>query len=103
EKNGKQVIPERIFQRPPSAELAEAQVDPFDYEIVSPLVDLIINDQKSSDELIKMGYDRNLIKDIMNKIRLTEYKRRQAAPGLKVTGKAFGVGRRFPIINHYGE
>ena len=103
EKNGKQIIPERIFQRLPSAELAEDQFDPFDYEIVSPLVDLIVNDQKSSDELIKMGYDRNLIKDILNKIRLSEYKRRQAAPGLKVTGKAFGVGRRFPIINHYRE
>ncbi|MFH1251158.1 MAG: NAD+ synthase [bacterium] len=101
EKQGGKIIPERIFQRPPSAELKDKQVDPFDYEIVSPLVDAIINDQKSYDELLKMGYEEELIIDILNKIRLTEYKRRQAAPGLKVTGKAFGIGRRFPIINRY--
>jgi NAD+ synthase (glutamine-hydrolysing) len=70
---------------------------------VSPLVDLIINDRKSGDELVKMGYDRALVRDILNKIRLAEYKRRQAAPGLKVSGKAFGVGWRYPIINYFKE
>lgn len=103
EKNGKEIIPERVFERIPSAELAADQVDPFDYEIVSPLVDLIINDRKSGDELVKMGYDRALVRDILNKIRLAEYKRRQAAPGLKVSGKAFGVGWRYPIINYFKE
>lgn len=101
EKHDREIIPERIFQRPPSAELKANQVDPFDYEVVSPLVDAIINDQKSHDELLKMGYKEELIVDILNKIRRAEYKRRQAAPGLKVTGKAFGIGRRFPIINRY--
>ncbi|MBN2600478.1 MAG: NAD+ synthase [Candidatus Marinimicrobia bacterium] len=101
EKHDREIIPERIFQRPPSAELKANQVDPFDYEVVSPLVDAIINDQKSHDELLKMGYKEELIVDIQNKIRRAEYKRRQAAPGLKVTGKAFGIGRRFPIINRY--
>jgi len=103
EKNGKEIIPERVFERIPSAELAANQVDPFDYEVVSPLVDLIINDQKSGDELVKMGYDRTLVRDILNKIRLAEYKRRQAAPGLKVSGKAFGIGWRYPIINYFKE
>ena len=103
EKNGEEIIPERVFERIPSAELAADQVDPFDYEIVSPLVDLIINDRKSGDELIEMGYDRTLVRDILNKIRLAEYKRRQAAPGLKVSGKAFGVGWRYPIINYFKE
>jgi len=97
------LIPERIFNRLPSAELAEGQVDPFDYEIVSPLVDLIINEHKTSTELVAMGFDSALVKEIMRKIRLAEFKRRQAAPGLKVTSKAFGLGRRFPIINHYEE
>lgn len=101
EQQGREIIPERIFQRPPSAELKDNQVDPFDYEVVSPLVDAIINDQKSFDELVESGYDKQLVSDILSKIRLTEYKRRQAAPGLKVTGKAFGIGRRFPIINRY--
>ncbi|MCD6204383.1 MAG: NAD+ synthase, partial [Candidatus Marinimicrobia bacterium] len=66
-----------------------------------PLVDAIINDQKSYDELIESGYEPELVEDILKKIRLAEFKRRQAAPGLKVTGKAFGLGRRFPIINRY--
>ncbi len=101
ESHQKQLIPERIFTRPPSAELKENQVDPFNYDLISPLVDLIINDQKSYDELVEMGYDRTLVRDILDKIRTMEYKRRQAAPGLKVTGKAFGIGRRFPIINHF--
>jgi len=100
-KHNCEIIPERIFQRPPSAELKDNQVDPFDYKIVSPLVDAIINDQKSFDELLETGYEESLVTDILNKIRLAEYKRRQAAPGLKVTGKAFGIGRRFPIINRY--
>jgi len=97
------IIPERIFNRLPSAELAEGQVDPFDYKIVSPLVDLIINEHKTSKELITMEFDPALVKEIMKKIRLAEFKRRQAAPGLKVTSKAFGLGRRYPIINHYEE
>lgn len=101
--NDKEIIPERVFERIPSAELAADQVDPFDYEVVSPLVDLIINDQKSGDELVKMGYDQTLVRNILNKIRLAEYKRRQAAPGLKVSGKAFGIGWRYPIINYFKE
>ncbi|HDP67126.1 MAG TPA: NAD+ synthase [Candidatus Marinimicrobia bacterium] len=99
--NDRAIIPARIFRRAPSAELKANQVDPFDYNIVSLLVDEIIVHQKSFDELLASGYDQQLVTDIMNRIRLAEYKRRQAAPGLKVTGKAFGVGRRFPIINRY--
>jgi len=102
-KQSQPIIPERIFNRLPSAELAKGQVDPFDYQIVSPLVDLIINEHKTSTELVAMGFDPALVKEIMKKIRLAEFKRRQAAPGLKVTSKAFGLGRRFPIINHYEE
>jgi len=102
-KHGRKVIPERIFQRLPSAELKDKQVDPFDYDVVSPIVDAVINDQKSYSELVEFGYDEELVADILKKIRLAEYKRRQAAPGLKVTGKAFGIGRRFPIINRYSK
>ena len=52
-------------------------------------------------ELIKMGYDSNLIDEIQDKIYHSEYKRRQSPPGIKVSSKAFGVGRRYPIINQY--
>lgn len=97
------IIPERIFTKIPTAELAPGQVDPFDYTIVSPLVDLIINDQKTPAELIQMGYAADLVNDIIERIKLAEFKRRQAAPGLKITSKAFGLGRRYPIINHFKE
>ena len=97
------LIPKRIYDRIPTAELAEGQFDPFDYEIVSPLVDSIINDQLSKTELIQLGYEKSLVDDIFRKIKNAEFKRHQAAPGIKITGKAFGVGRRYPIINHFEE
>lgn len=100
---GRSVIPDRIFTKIPTAELAPGQVDPFDYEIVSPLVDYIINEQKTPLELVKMGFDAKLVDDTIRKIKQAEFKRRQAAPGLKITGKAFGLGRRYPIINHFDE
>jgi len=50
-----------------------------------------------------MGFAAELVNDIYRKIKLAEFKRRQAAPGLKITGKAFGLGRRYPIINHFDE
>ena len=94
-------IPASCVTKPPSAELALDQVDPFDYYIVSPLVDAIVEDRKSPAELIKNGADPGLVDDLYQRIRLHEYKRRQAAPGLRVSAKAFGVGRRIPIVNHY--
>ena len=96
-------IPLSSIDKPPSAELRPEQVDPFDYDVVSPLVTALIDNQKSPSELIKEGADSGLVKDISNRIRINEYKRRQAAPGLKVTSKAFGMGRRVPIINQYDE
>ena len=79
------------------------QVDPFDYDIVSPLVTALIDDEKSPSELIQEGVDPVLVKDISSRIKLNEYKRRQAAPGLRVTSKAFGMGRRVPIVNKFDE
>mgnify|MGYP003325154408 CR=1 FL=1 len=64
-------------------------------------VDAIVEDRKSPAELIKNGADPGLVDDLYQRIRLHEYKRRQAAPGLRVSAKAFGVGRRIPIVNHY--
>ena len=86
----------------PSAELAPDQIDPFDYDVVSPLVDAIVEERKSPLELVKMGADQALVNSLYQKIRNNEYKRRQAAPGLRVSSKAFGIGRRVPIVNHYG-
>ena len=94
-------IPEGSISKPPSAELALNQVDPFDYDVVSPLVDAMVEDRKSPSELIQDGADQELVNSLYQKIRINEYKRRQAAPGLRVSSRAFGVGRRIPIVNHY--
>jgi NAD+ synthase (glutamine-hydrolysing) len=94
-------IPEGSITKPPSAELAPDQVDPFDYDVVSPLVDAIVEERKSPTELVQEGEDAELVYSLYQKIRFNEYKRRQAAPGLRVSSKAFGVGRRIPIVNHY--
>jgi NAD+ synthase (glutamine-hydrolysing) len=99
--NKEDIIPQSSIDKDPSAELRENQYDPFDYNIVSPIVDYIVNDMMDETSLSKMGYDIKLVKEIQNKIYLSEYKRRQAPPGIKVSEKAFGIGRRFPIINKY--
>ncbi len=96
-----QRIPNNILMKPPSAELAPNQVDPFDYDLISPLVDTIIEKKKSPTQLIESGIDEDLVKSIYNRILMNEYKRRQAAPGLRLTQKAFGIGRRFPIVNNF--
>ncbi|WP_455277790.1 NAD+ synthase [[Eubacterium] cellulosolvens] len=101
EKAEREIIPETVFMKRPSAELKEGQFDPFDYNIVSPLVDEIIENRRNKQELIEMGYSRETVKDTYKRIRNAEYKRWQAAPGIKVTPKAFGVGWKMPIVNKY--
>jgi NAD+ synthase (glutamine-hydrolysing) len=100
-RSGKILIPEGSLNKEPSAELRENQVDPFDYEIVSPLVESMLEQRLSREDLMAAGYDKALIERISRLIRLAEYKRRQAPPGLRVSEKAFGLGRRMPIVNHY--
>ena len=96
-------IPVNSIEKPPSAELRPDQVDPFDYDVVSPIVSALIEDEQSPTELMADGADQELVKDISRRIRINEYKRRQAAPGLRVTSKAFGIGRRVPIVNQFDE
>jgi len=100
---GSERIPVNSIEKPPSAELRPDQVDPFDYDVVSPIVSALIEDEKSPTELMAEGADQELVKDISRRIRINEYKRRQAAPGLRVTSKAFGIGRRVPIVNQFDE
>lgn len=102
--NGKarrDIIPREVFTRTPSAELREGQVDPFDYSVVSPLADLIIEEKKSRKELLDSGYDPDVVDDTLRRIRWSEYKRKQAAPVIKVTRQAFGIGWRYPIANKF--
>lgn len=103
EKAGREIIPKSTIEKIPSAELKEGQFDPFDYAVVSPLVDEIVENHRQREELIGMGYKAELVDDMLKKIKIAEYKRRQAAPGIKITRKAFGLGRKMPIANQYSE
>ena len=100
-KTYKDLIPENCIHKIPSAELTYNQVDPFDYSKISPLIDLIIESDVSMEKLIIEGFDEKLVNLAFNKIRLNEFKRRQSAPGLRITAKAFGIGRRYPIVNNF--
>lgn len=95
-----EIIPEDIITRPPSAELRHNQKDQDTlppYDVLDGIVEAVVEKNLSLDEIVDMGYDREVVKDILRRIVFNEHKRRQAAPGLKVTSKAFGYGRRYPI------
>jgi NAD+ synthetase len=94
-------VPERILTRPPSAELREGQVDPFDYDRIGPLTEAIVEDHLGPDELMQAGYTEAEMEMVFRLIRTNEHKRIQAPPILRVTEKAFGPGRQMPIVNHY--
>jgi NAD+ synthase (glutamine-hydrolysing) len=98
-KTSNNIIPESSITKPPSAELAPNQVDPFDYDLISPIVDkIVLGEDVSKDISRNSGLD-----DIALRINRNEHKRRQAAPVLRISKKAFGMGRRIPIVNHFDE
>jgi NAD+ synthetase len=97
------VIPERILEKAPSAELKPDQTDQDDlppYDVLDAILKSSIEDLKSFEDIVHMGFDPALVRDILSRIDRNEYKRNQAAPGLKVTSKAFGYGRRYPLAKH---
>ena len=100
-------IPASVFTKPPSAELKPDQKDTDSlppYEVLDPILeDYIEHYGTPADIARKMNLPVDLVKDIAGKVDRNEYKRQQAAPGLKVTTKAFGIGRRFPIAQRYSE
>jgi NAD+ synthase (glutamine-hydrolysing) len=101
---GRDVIPESVLTKPPSAELRPEQLDSDSlppYEVLDPILDLYIEEDKTAGELIEAGYDADLVRRIVRMVDLAEYKRRQSPPGVRVTTKAFGKDRRLPITNHY--
>jgi NAD+ synthase (glutamine-hydrolysing) len=95
-----EVIPGNTVLRPPTAELRPNQTDQDslpEYDILDGILRLRIEDHMSADEIVQQGYERVTVNEVLNMIHRNEYKRRQAAPGLKVTMRAFGTGRRMPI------
>ncbi len=98
------IIPERILTRAPSAELSENQTDQDnlpDYEVLDAIIDLYIEKNKSIKMIINAGYSAQVVRKVIKLIHINEFKRRQAAPGPKVTHKAFGKDRRYPITSKY--
>ncbi len=101
-----EVIPARILQKLPSAELRPNQLDQDDlppYDILDGILKAYIEDNKGPEEIISMGFDPTIVKETIFRVDRNEYKRYQAPPGLKVTTKSFGYGRRFPIAWKYWE
>jgi NAD+ synthetase len=100
-------IPELVFVKPPSAELREDQKDSDslpEYGLLDAILRLYVEEYKTPREIAnELDIDFNLAASIARKVDLNEYKRQQAAPGLKVTSKAFGIGRRFPIAQKYSD
>jgi NAD+ synthase (glutamine-hydrolysing) len=99
-----EIIPREIFLKPPSAELRPDQTDQDTlppYEILDQILNCYLNEGCSRKDLLKLGFDPEVVRWTIKTVDRNEYKRRQAAPGLKVTSKAFGMGRRIPIAARY--
>ncbi|MEP6662088.1 MAG: NAD(+) synthase, partial [Verrucomicrobiota bacterium] len=99
-----EIIPASSITKPPSAELRPGQTDQDSlpsYDILDAILEAYVVEMRSPTEIIRMGFDEPTVKRITRLINANEYKRRQAAPGLKVTSKAFGVGRRIPVAQRY--
>jgi NAD+ synthase (glutamine-hydrolysing) len=100
------LIPERVLTKPPTAELRPNQRDDDDlppYGVLDPLLRAVVEQNTSRDQLLSQGFDPSLVDDVLRRYYQNEYKRRQLPPGIKVTPKAFGSGRRIPITNAYRE
>jgi NAD+ synthase (glutamine-hydrolysing) len=97
-------IPDRVLEKPPSAELRPEQRDTDSlppYEDLDPVIEDYVEEDRSPEEIIEAGADPELVWRVVGMIDRTEYKRRQAPPGVKITPKAFGRDRRLPITNRY--
>lgn len=100
----KEIIPQETLSKPPSAELRPNQLDQDSlppYNILDSILKAYIEEAKCIEEIVRMGFDETTVRDVIQKVNRNEYKRRQAAPGIKVTSKAFGSGRRMPIAHKF--
>jgi NAD+ synthetase len=100
----REIIPAASITKPPSAELRPNQTDQDSlpaYETLDQILDAYVVQHLSKEEIIRRGFDAAVVNDVVNKVTFSEYKRRQAAPGLKVSPRAFGMGRRIPIAQKF--
>ena len=100
----REIIPGDSLTKPPSAELRPGQKDQDSlppYEVLDAILDLYVVKNLGRAEIVSRGFDAAVVNDVVNKINFSEYKRRQAAPGLKVSPRAFGMGRRIPVAQKF--
>jgi NAD+ synthase (glutamine-hydrolysing) len=103
---GKEVIPSAVLTKAPSAELRPDQKDTDTlppYEVLDPILKAYVEDDVTIDQIIAMGFDRDIVTRVARLVDRNEYKRRQAAPGIKITPRDFGRDRRLPITNKFKE
>ena len=99
-----QVIPERVITRPPSAELKANQKDSDslpEYDVLDPILEAFIEKDLSVAEITERGFDRDVVVRVLELVKRSEYKRRQAPPGIRISGRAFGRDWRYPITSGY--
>lgn len=100
----REIIPARIISKAPTAELKADQTDQDDlppYEILDQVLEFHLEEGEGCDEIVARGFEEPIVRDILRRVRINEYKRKQAPLGLKVTTKAFGCGRRYPNVQNY--
>ena len=100
----REIIPTDSITKPPSAELRPGQKDQDSlppYDILDAILELYVVKNLGRAEIVARGFDAAVVNDVVNKINFSEYKRRQAAPGLKVSSRAFGMGRRLPVAQQF--
>jgi len=98
------VIPGRVIERPPSAELAPDQKDSDSlppYEVLDAILEMYVEQDRCAEEIVAAGYDSATVNRVIRLVNMNEYKRRQAAPGVRITRRAFGRDRRYPITSGY--
>jgi NAD+ synthase (glutamine-hydrolysing) len=102
--SGREIVPEAVITKPPSAELRPDQRDDQSlppYEVLDPILQLYVEDDRTAAEIIELGHDEAMVRRITRLVDVAEYKRRQSPPGVRVSRKAFGKDRRLPITNGY--
>jgi NAD+ synthase (glutamine-hydrolysing) len=100
------VIPERVMEKAPTAELRPNQRDEDSlppYRVLDPILEAYVEEDMSPTEIVALGFDPATVRDVIRLVDRNEYKRRQAAPGVKITPRAFGKDRRLPITNKFRE
>ena len=104
EQPAREIIPKSTIEKPPSAELKPNQTDQDalpPYEILDQILQLYVEENLSARDIIARGFDEKTVRWVQRRVDLNEYKREQSAPGLKVTSRAFGIGRKMPIAQKY--